>query len=222
MNPAHKSLFIHIPKCGGTSMECGGIPWSRGDGHNTLTDYLLAFPGCHAYFKWTFVRNPYDRIASCWASIYRVHERMPNHKAVVKWTPLMRKYRTINDTFYVFLEMLYAEREKLQELDGLQWCWMPPLKMPYTRVHFFPMVSLLRHKGKLGMDFVGKVEDIGQGWGKVCDAFGQFVPLSTQNAHKKKFGIAPSYDEMLNQRSARKMVGEIYKEDFEAFEYAAS
>ena len=203
-------------------MECGDAPWSKGSGHHTLTEYLVKYQEIHSYFKWTFVRNPYDRIASCWSSIYHVHSKKPERKSAAEWTPMILKYETLNDTFEAFLEMLYSEKEKLQNLDGFRCRSMPKLNMPSTRIHFFPMLAMLKHNGKLGMDFVGKVENMEQDWSKVCNAFGQEVPLRKLNTHRKKFGVDTSYDEMFHKRHVRDMVRELYKEDFEAFQYEAS
>ena len=96
---------------------------------------------------------------------------------------------------------------------------MPEVNLPYARIHFFPMLAMLKHKEKLGMDFVGRVENIEQDWAKVCNKFGPEVPLRKVNTRLKKFGVSASYDEMFHSRHLREMVREIYKEDFEAFKY---
>lgn len=73
INEQHKHIFIHVPRCAGTSME--NLPWVGGSGHASLKQfYDMGSDGKghifdKSYFKWAFVRNPYTRIIS---SFYRI------------------------------------------------------------------------------------------------------------------------------------------------------
>jgi len=60
--PDKKVLFIHIPRTGGTSMHAF-LPIST-DGHSNLKFYYDKYGNLDDYFKFAFVRNPYDRVAS--------------------------------------------------------------------------------------------------------------------------------------------------------------
>jgi len=79
----HRFIFIHIPKTGGTSIEealrdetCQLLPgeWDRGRVRHTplnhltlqeVADYAILTPAqFKSYFKFCFVRNPWDRLVS--------------------------------------------------------------------------------------------------------------------------------------------------------------
>ncbi|MFN3233397.1 MAG: sulfotransferase family 2 domain-containing protein [Alphaproteobacteria bacterium] len=59
------AVFIHIPKTGGTSIR-SLVPGS-GKGHATALEYRRANPRkFERVFKFSFVRNPWDRVASAY------------------------------------------------------------------------------------------------------------------------------------------------------------
>jgi len=65
-NHRHQAIFIHIPKTAGTSVLEGlGAPQAF-DTHAPSQTYRLADPELFARaYKFTVVRNPWDRFASC-------------------------------------------------------------------------------------------------------------------------------------------------------------
>jgi len=63
----YKCIFIHIPKCAGISVARALFGCLAG-GHITVPRYQLAFGQARfdEYFKFTFVRNPWDRVVSAY------------------------------------------------------------------------------------------------------------------------------------------------------------
>ena len=83
-----KFIFVHIPKCGGSSIETMFDAWADDNKekyyighpaeyndtvaeyektdqqHLPLSDILKKFPQYSDYFKFTFIRNPFSRIVS--------------------------------------------------------------------------------------------------------------------------------------------------------------
>lgn len=62
-----KSIFVHIPKCAGVSIN-KSLYGNLAGGHTTFDEYIIIFePKCiENYFKFTFVRNPWDRVVSAY------------------------------------------------------------------------------------------------------------------------------------------------------------
>jgi hypothetical protein len=70
----HRAIFIHIPKTGGTSVEAvmtGHDWWRHGEhpkhsGVRALLGKRYAVDLWNSYFKFTIIRNPWDRLWSYW------------------------------------------------------------------------------------------------------------------------------------------------------------
>ena len=65
VNDDNKFIFVHQYKHGGSSIEraLGGRTWDHG---NDLHTRLNKIPNWQDYFSFTFIRNPWDRIVSCY------------------------------------------------------------------------------------------------------------------------------------------------------------
>ena len=71
---SHKNnfIFIHIPKCGGHTIEIFFKAWGNPDRfflgdnkqHWKLKKILDVYPNCKQYFRFTFIRNPFSRLVS--------------------------------------------------------------------------------------------------------------------------------------------------------------
>tara|TARA_Y100000361_G_scaffold126733_1_gene120856 strand:+ start:20103 stop:20756 length:654 start_codon:yes stop_codon:yes gene_type:complete len=99
-----KFIFIHIPKTAGTSIESYLRLLQKGDckKHMTIKDYENSLgDSMSEYFKFTVIRNPWDRMVSYWKY------RQGKH-----WAPIDG---TINN-FNVWLKFITAL--DLNNLDG--------------------------------------------------------------------------------------------------------
>lgn len=63
----HHCIFVHVPKCAGVSV-CKTLFGNLGGAHTTIYSYQLVFSSqeFHRYFKFSFVRNPWDRVFSAY------------------------------------------------------------------------------------------------------------------------------------------------------------
>lgn len=62
-----KTIFVHVPKCGGVSIN-RALFGNLGGGHTSLEEYLTVFSPSEflSFFKFAFVRNPWDRVVSAY------------------------------------------------------------------------------------------------------------------------------------------------------------
>lgn len=200
----HQTLFVHIPKCGGQSIEHAflkvlGLTWEnraplllrpRIDGelapprlaHLLLRDYVsnryLSPLQYGAYFKFSVVRNPYHRLVS----------------------------------FYHYLHI--GQRKGLnafvqEDLAGIL--------HPAHPSHWFfrPQVDYLQGPaGEPGLDAVFRLECLSRSWSMIAKRAGiEAVPLPHVNQSTPQQGRA---DEVLLP-SSRQIIRQLYSADFEAF-----
>ena len=83
INHKHKFIFIHIPKCGGSSVE-NLLGW-RGTRHSTMEFYMKKYASLNLneYYKFTFVRNPWARLVSWY--IYHIKFKTSYPRYFKEW-----------------------------------------------------------------------------------------------------------------------------------------
>ena len=115
------------------------VPWNKGNGHKTIKDFE-GESDISTYFKWCFVRNPYRRITSAFASAKNLEIR----------------------DFRVFLEKI--KERKGDFCIGGKWNEITDLGVGIKRIHFYPLFYMVKKE----MDFVGKFESLDDDWMKIC------------------------------------------------------
>ncbi|MCQ9205972.1 MAG: sulfotransferase family protein [Omnitrophica bacterium] len=156
----HKLIFIHIPKCGGTSIEkklngfgkteclCG---WDKKNKfflqHATCSELislkLVDKKTFSSYFKCAFVRNPWDRYVSEYTWRIKYHNNFCEDKSI----------RDISFKDYLLKNFQWQEKSWEQ--------------------HHRPQVDfILNKKNKLMIDFIGRFEYLQKDFDKICDILG--------------------------------------------------
>ncbi|KUJ85125.1 hypothetical protein AVO45_17900 [Ruegeria marisrubri] len=138
--PSHKAVFVHIPKTGGSSIAAllkhdrlvdtkRNAVDPRGDGRETMVELVEAL-GSEAddYFKFAFVRNPWDRFVSAY---HYVAQRRPELTEV-----------TSHKTFEDFVPAFAADPERF-------------LSIRYFRPQWSYLID---DQGNSPADFVGRFE----------------------------------------------------------------
>lgn len=186
-----KFIFLHIPKCGGTSIESFFGSWrnkhskdyfylGKNRQHFLLNEILDQYPKCSNYFKFAFIRNPFSRIVSEYNYILsnsKDLKKLPFKDFVLN----LENY--LNNTAY--------------EYHNLSLC-----------------DYLLNKEGELVVDFVGRLENFQEDFNVVCDKIGipkQKLPHCNKTRHKHYIEY---YDD-----ETREIIAQKFAKDIEYFEY---
>ena len=82
-------------------------------------------------------------------------------------------------------------------------------------IHYLPLYNQITVGGKIGLDFVGKFENISKDFEKATEMFGSKTKL---NIHFRKTNTSQNYKDYYNEET-KNIVAEFYKKDIELFGY---
>ncbi|MGE0702706.1 MAG: sulfotransferase family 2 domain-containing protein [Vicinamibacterales bacterium] len=189
-----RAIFVHIPKTAGTSVTRAlfGVRAS----HVPLSRFLAVDPERYAsYFKFAFVRNPWDRMHSAYGYLAERVGRHHNEDGL--WAS---EHLEGVATFEQFIASLDNARRRREVMS-----W----------VHFRPQCDWIRIVGRpgVGCDFVGRFEFIDSDFESICRRLGVNVTLPVLRR-----GRGGSYRDAYS-RSMVERVGEWYREDVATFDY---
>lgn len=162
--PHHKCFFVHVPKCGGTSIERTlAAPNQTVGGHSTAGAMRKKWPQEWAeWFTFSIVRNPVDRFLSAWS--YLRHE--PVHSA--------HNNRIVHelDTLPAFCARLEAQPDLI-----------------HSMVHLIPQSRFLQGiSGQILVEKVYKFEELDEAWKEICARLGVDKKLPHLNRSKREEG----------------------------------
>lgn len=152
-----------------------------------------------SYDRFTFVRNPFDRLVSC----YR--QKIIAAPTSTGQAPLFRNY-------------FFAMPANISFADFAQRVSKIPDAVADS--HFKSQYALLHRKGELQVDYVGKFERFDQDWQPLAEKY-QLDPLLAQaNVSKNKPGCHSDY-RLYYTEDLVQLVYERYRKDVETFGYQA-
>lgn len=187
---AHRAIFIHIPKTAGSSISNVLLGGPRGNPHAAYSEYERINPRkFREYFKFAFVRNPWDRLVS---SYFYLRDTDPRTQT---WSLHEREVARFPD-FASFVRG-----------------WLSEANIRPT-VHLRPQHTFICDADlRLRVDFVGRVETITEDFRAVCERLGVAAELQRTNQSNHR-PYAEYYTAELRER-----VAAVYADDIAIFGY---
>jgi len=197
VNKRYKFLFVHIQKTAGSSI-CDHLQQFRGTKylgrqHSFLSQYKIP----SGYYKFTFVRNPWERLVS--------------------WYNMMTYRKSHND----FSEYLLTNSSNFSEfLDCTDIIvetkdTFKKYKVDYVKSIAFNQLDYITNRdGNIGVDFIGRFESLQDDYNKMMKAIG--LPERTLK-HINKYE-RDDYRKYYTDGDIEK-VFQLYKRDIEYFKF---
>ena len=189
----HKCIFIHIPKTAGVAVNIG-LFGSKTGSHRQIDGYRAVFSRREfaQYFKFAFVRNPWDRVASA----YFFLKEGGMHEGDQRWAV---KHLAPYPTFDAFVHG-----------------WLKPENIRLGR-HFRPQADYICLPGKRTseLDFIGYYENLRDDYDYVRSVLGTGEELPKKNVTAGKGRDFCSY----YTPETRTIVADVYREDIELLGY---
>lgn len=157
------------------------------------------------FFKFTFVRNPFDRLVS----LYCEFRKNRGHKysgQIVYDKPLLSEFDTDSE--------IGSFKNFVNNLEKSPWI---------NDLFFKPQFNYININNKNVMNFIGKFENLNEDWNKIKNKIG--YPNSTLNIHHplepngKLRGSHHKHYKEYYSKSEIKVVKRIYSKDLEYFNY---
>jgi hypothetical protein len=205
----HRYLYFVVPKCASATVRQSLAPYT--DIGYPVTNFAQHLPirrfleSEHAplfdagYFRFTFVRNPYDRLYSGYVQDRFAATQSPRWRHAKE--PV---FNAIGDDFnrYMLEHVRHADRANA-------WQW----------ICFCPMHEFAYRDGQCILDFVGRAESVQDG----LEALSVRLGVVITKANDVNVNVEPGNELKYLDRYDRatiELVNDIYREDFERFGYA--
>jgi len=191
----YKAIFIHIHKCGGTSVKkclegidkvliCDNY---TPDSNKNIED-VVRMSIWRTAFKFAIVRHPYSRVISL-------------HEMIVRdWKPI-----TIDEV--IDISLMPSPDPKVRTVERV----IKRHTLPMSDSHY----ALVDGTGEIVVDFIAKLENINADWQVIKNKIG--IDKDLPHANVTKNISADSHSVLSNRNKER--LAEYYKKDFEIFGY---
>ncbi|WNJ98914.1 sulfotransferase family 2 domain-containing protein [Thalassospiraceae bacterium LMO-JJ14] len=211
ISDCYRYLYFVIPKCGSASVRHAmapytdiGYPVTDFEQHVTIEKFLGQYD-CEnrfeRYFKFTFVRNPYDRLYSGF------RQDMLASKTWTSWIAAKKPiFDAIGDDFNLYMHEYVAKADIVHA-----WDW----------VCFCPMVAFSHLNGAFALDWIGRTEHLERDLHALADKLGIEIGTVEKFNMREPAAGTPEQPKYLSRynRATVQLVNDLYAEDFAAFDY---
>lgn len=185
-----KAIFVHIPKCAGVSVN-KALFGNLAGGHTTLDQYINVYePSLFLdYFKFTIVRNPWDRVVSAYSFLKK--------GGMNKWDSEF--YQREMSGFLTFKDFVMG--------------WLNETNINKHH-HFRPQLDFIvdKHR-KVTVDFIGYLENIDEDFDFISSKIGVNKKIDRINTVPRD-----DYMSFYDEESAR-VIEDIYRNDISKLNY---
>lgn len=196
----HRCIYIHIPKTAGKSItNAMGCGWA---GHKDVAQYALELNPAifQNYFKFSIVRNPWDRLVSEY-NFQRNKDRPKRDKLHIY------DERGAKRGFAEWVRVSFADPHRYRGED-----WAGDTSPNIHR--WSPQIDWISIDGRIAVDFVARMENINQDFAEIRKKIG-LAPRDVPHTNAKwHWHYSHYYDS-----ATRDLVTEYYARDIEAFNY---
>ena len=211
IHDATKSIFVHIPKTAGTSIEImfGAVKHDEKNNvfhetcqgkHMMLRNYIENFPDkTLEYYKWTIVRNSWEKDYSFYCM----------HKTIFEWRT-HKPAKSFKDFIKQNIKPNWKRSQKYKqnihlELTRAQW---------HSAIVHANQLDYITDAGEIKIDKIIHYDNLKRGWKAICKKLKfPYEPLIlTRNVPKEP--IESVYDQ-----ETIDLIAEIRKEDIEYFKF---
>lgn len=187
----YKCIFVHIPKNAGLSVTYT-LFGNTGGSHRKIINYqeIFAPSTFKEYYKFAFVRNPWDRLVSTYSFLM---------KGGI--TEKDKKWAEENIMHYPDFTSFVKE-------------WVNDTNIRKS-LHFqYQFLFLKDKKGEIAVDFIGRFENINEDFKLVASKLGINRELNKTNSSQRDKGYKQYYTE-----ETMRIVENVYKQDIKLFNY---
>ena len=188
-----KVIFVHIPKGAGKYVSRTLLGAPNGTGHSKITYYMRDQKRFESYFKFTFVRNPWDRLVSAFFYVKNFDPKSNDRR-------FFDHYIGQNITFEGFVTKL---------ADDNFW------KLMRKWEHFTPQNEFICNKsGNICVDYLGRYESLDSDLKKIAEKLGVSYNSSKPINVSKRGHFKDYYS-----TETRRIVGQRYTNDISLLGY---
>ena len=188
-----KCVFIHIPKCAGSSINQDLDLKSVGFSGHSPASYHSEF--LDKYFSFTFVRNPYDRIVSAYKYFRKLKEghRWYKRNKIISDVANKMDFKEFVNHIPDFIKLMKREEGSFE-----------------SGIHFQPFYYFLDEP----VEYIGRFENIQHDYFNIRSR----INLPLKNLPKTNSTNNSNYRELYIEET-KNTVYNIYKEDIEKYNY---